>query len=400
MIATKRGLRLTEEICRDMRAAKAVMVRLRDPRPYFDAAQNVQTAIERGQMTLEDISITKAWDELVPDGKAIREAMGRYSDVELRAVMEADAVKSTDFEYLMHRMLSGQVLREYDMADMIGDSLATMMTSRFRSERIPGISGLGDAAEQVDEGMPYPLVGVGSNYVDTPPTVKRGMIVPITREAVFFDQTGVLVERCRQVAKWMRLNKEKRIIQVATGAVNNWSYNGTAYNTYQNGGGSELFDNTVGSNTLTSGASLTAAEQLMSVLTDPMTGEYIDVSGLRTILVGTITLRDAALKIVGATEVRELTNSGNTITIGRNIKTGYSVLYSPYVADYADANHWFLGDFKRAFRYRANWGIETDTAGGSSDDAFSNDIVLKFKVSEMASAEVNEPRYVCENADS
>lgn len=398
MIATRRARRLTEDICREAAEARRIFHRTRNAGPLLQTGDNIREAFASGQISLDDISLTALWDMTVRDGKAVREAMMSMPAVDVQQIFEAEAVKTTDFDYMLQRMISGQLLREYDSADFIQDMLAEVTNSRFRSERIPGMGDLGDGAEVVGEGQPYPIVGIGSDYVDTPRTEKRGFIVPVAREAVFFDQTGALLTKIRRTAEAMMLNKEKRVIRTAVGYDNTWNYNGTNYNTYQNGGGGELFDNTAGSNPFTSWSSLTAAEQLMSVLKNPLTNEYINVGRLRTILVGTITLRDAVTRVVGASEIREVTS--NTTTISRNPKTGYTVLYSPYVADYATATDWFLGDFKRAMRYRQNWGIETDTAGAGSDDAFNSDIVSKFKVSEMASSEVDDPRYACKNTAS
>lgn len=43
--------------------------------------------------------------------------------------------------------------------------------------------------------MPYPNIGFSEDYIETPSTSKHGLIVPVTREAVFFDRTNLILSR-------------------------------------------------------------------------------------------------------------------------------------------------------------------------------------------------------------
>ena len=43
-------------------------------------------------------------------------------------------------------------------------------------------------------GMPYPHLGFGEDYIETPSTTKRGFIVPVTKEAIFFDRTHLVLQ--------------------------------------------------------------------------------------------------------------------------------------------------------------------------------------------------------------
>ena len=46
---------------------------------------------------------------------------------------------------------------------------------------------------EVRPGMPYPNVGLNEDYIETPSTTKHGFIVPVTREAIFFDRTHLIL---------------------------------------------------------------------------------------------------------------------------------------------------------------------------------------------------------------
>ena len=81
--------------------------------------------------------------------------------------------------------------------------------------------------------MPYPNLGFGEDYIETPSTTKRGFIVPVTKEAIFFDRTHLVLSRAAEVGELLGLNKEKRLVDLVIGATNNYKWKGTAYNTYQ-----------------------------------------------------------------------------------------------------------------------------------------------------------------------
>ena len=81
--------------------------------------------------------------------------------------------------------------------------------------------------------MPYPHLGFGEDYIETPSTTKRGFIVPVTKEAIFFDRTHLVLSRAAEVGEVLGLNKEKRLIDLVIGATNNYKWKGTTYNTYQ-----------------------------------------------------------------------------------------------------------------------------------------------------------------------
>ena len=66
--------------------------------------------------------------------------------------------------------------------------------------------------------MPYPNVGLSEDYIETPSTTKHGFIVPVTREAIFFDRTHLILQRAAEVGEVLGLHKEKRLIDLVIGA--------------------------------------------------------------------------------------------------------------------------------------------------------------------------------------
>ncbi|MBI1899751.1 MAG: hypothetical protein HYS13_01395 [Planctomycetia bacterium] len=248
--------------------------------------------------------------------------------------------------------------------------------------------------------MPYPTYGFGEDYIETPSTTKRGFIVPVTREAIFFDRTNLVLKRAAEVGESLGLNKEKRLLDVAVGVTNTFKWRGTSYNTYQ---AATPWINSLSANELVDWTDVDAAEQLLANMLDPDTSEPILLRA-STVLV-TPAYRHAAHRIFEGSEVRY--TSGGTETLADNPLAGqYTVHVSRLMyrrvlasgeAEAAAKKWWFLGDFKRAFAYMQNWPITVTQAPPNSEAEFTHDVVLRFKASERGTPAVLNPRYVVKN---
>jgi len=251
---------------------------------------------------------------------------------------------------------------------------------------------------RVGEGEEFPLVGLQQDWIETPETVKYGMIVPVTKEAIFFDRTNLLLMRAKNVGKWAALRREKEIIKVATGVTNNFKRKGTANNTYAASGGHGIVNQIT--DALADWTDLNAAYQKFAGMTDWTTGEAIVVMP-KILLVGQ-TLLPTARYILSSTQVRGGTsNTTNYQTISTDpIKNmmPLEVLYSPLIESLtSETNDWWVGDFKSAFALMENWGISQEVAPANSEWAFTRDIVQRYKVSERSVAAVIDPHYVVQS---
>ena len=238
--------------------------------------------------------------------------------------------------------------------------------------------------------------------IDTPQTTKRGFIVPVTREAVFFDRTNLVLQRASEVGEVLGLNKEKRLLDLLIGVTNNYTWKGTAYNTYSTTGtGTAPDGNWINQTTdeLVDWTDVDAAEQMFANILDPNTGEPVLVQAT-TVLV-TPAYRHAAHRIFNAAEIKYM--SGPTQTVTANPLGNYTVvesrlayrrLIAASIAASAAQKYWFIGDFSKAFAYMENWPLTVTQApiGGEAD--FNQDIVIRFKASERGAAAVINPRYL------
>ena len=200
--------------------------------------------------------------------------------------------------------------------------------------------------------MPYPHVGFGEDYIETPATTKRGLIVPVTKEAVFFDRTHLILSRAAEVGEILGLSKEKRLIDLVIGSTNNYRWKDTNYNTYQE---STPWRNTIADNELVDWTNVDAVEQLFSDILDPNTNEPVLVQP-NTVLVMPAR-RHAAFRVFNAKEITYTASESATTTVSANPLTRYTVvdsrlayrrvIASGEIADDAK-KWWFLGDFKKA----------------------------------------------------
>lgn len=327
----------------------------------------------------------------------VNECNPRHSSGSIKLLESAANVSSRDFSNITGQVIYSRMLDAWNSAAFVSDSLVSTVPTEFESERIPGVSRIGNNAEGIGEGERYPTAGVTEEWVDTPRTAKFGVIVPVTKEAIFYDRTGLVLKRAAEVGESLRIRKERAIMEVVTGGSTTITYkrNGASgINPYQ--ASSPPFVNIKASTSLADWSSIEAAELLFDAMTDPNTGEPI-MPMSRQLLVPTA-LKMTARRIVNATEIRYGTTGSatGTQTIAANPVAGdYDIVSNAYVkVATSSATTWYIGDFQRAFAYMQNWPITVVQAPANSEAEFTQDVVLRFKASEKGTPAIVEPRYV------
>lgn len=363
-------------------------------------------AIENKKLRLDDFSIRDLAEALVPDGREwVRSMDPRQSGGSFRVLQEAgEGVDISAFSNITGQLLVSRVLQAYQNEAFVGSRMVSTIPTRLNGEKLPGISRVTDTIKSVQPGMPFESLGFGEEYIETPATTKYGFIVPVTKEAIFFDLTGLIGMRAAEVGEILGINKEKRVLDVITGVVNNYKRNGTSYNTYQT---STPWINVKSGNTLIDWTDVDNVEQLFANITDPNTGEPVLVNA-RDVLVMPAYLH-AANRVFNATEIRYTGSGAATQTLAPNPLSGYRVessrlararlVASGVSASDAD-KYWYVGDFGKAFAYMENWPITVVQAPNNSEAEFTQDIVLRYKASERGTPAVLDPRYVVKSYES
>jgi hypothetical protein len=354
--------------------------------------------LQQKHLRPEDFSLRDLAEGLVPDGHEWVRLMDPRSGGSVRLIEAGEGVDATAFLNVAGQVIHSKILEAYTQEAFAVSKLVDTIPTRLDREKIPGATGLVGEDHVVHPGMPYPSIGFGEDYIETPSTTKRGFIVPVTKEAIFFDRTHLVLSRAAEVGELPGLNKEKRLIDTVIGATNTYKWMGTTLNTYQ---AATPWVNVKSGNELVDWTSVDAAEQLFAEMLDPHTGEPVLLSA-NTVLV-TPAYRHAAHRIFHALEVRFNPTSSATTTLAANPLSNYQVadsrlMYRRIVAagtGAADAKKWwFLGDFKKAFAYMENWPITVTQSAAGSEADFNQDIVVRFKASERGAAAVLNPRFV------
>jgi hypothetical protein len=353
----------------------------------------------------DDFSLRDLAEGLVPDGHEWVRMLDPRSSSGVNLLEAGDGVDVTAFLNVTGQVIYSKIMEAYTQEAFVVSKLVDTVPTRFDGEKIPGIARVTDDIDEVRPGMPYPNLGFGEDYIETPSTTKRGFIVPVTKEAIFFDRTYLILTRASEVGEILGLNKEKRLIDLMIGTTNNYKWLGTTYNTYQS---ATPWVNVHSGNELIDWTNVDAAEQLFAEMLDPNTGEPILVQANTVVVMPAY--RHAAHRVFNAPEIGYKTgDSPSTLTFAANPLGNYQVqesrlAYRRIVGSGVAADDakkwWFLGDFRKAFAYMENWPITVSQAPQNSEAEFNNDIVVRFKASERGAAAVMNPRYVVKSYGS
>jgi hypothetical protein len=185
-------------------------------------------ALTNRDLAPEDFSIRDLAEALVPDGRQWVRMLDPRSGGGVSVMESTDGVDVTAFLNVTGQVVYSKILDAYTQEAFVASKLVQTIPTRLDGEKIPGISRIADVVEQVSPGMPYPHLGFGEDYIETPSTAKRGFIVPVTKEAIFFDRTHLVLSRAAEVGEILGLNKEKRLLDLIVGVTNNYKQNGAS----------------------------------------------------------------------------------------------------------------------------------------------------------------------------
>lgn len=368
-------------------AGLAILEAINDPDP-------------RQRIDRNDVSIREIWEAFVgPCGLTTQFASRsgetlHEPDVALEAPMD-----SRTFANITQALLGREVIDAFTLPGLIGDQLVMNYPSRTLNEKLPGFTA-SEGSQRVLEGQDYPeSKGITGMYVGTDVATKNGIIIAVTEEAIFFDQTGMLMDRARGIGEKTALDKELTILRGVTGTVSPFYPSGTIdSNFYQAGPYAAdpenplvptAKGNLIASNPLVDWTSIEASRVAFNTRRDSE-GDPILVQA-RQLLVPDA-LRATALRAVGTTQVVDDPNTSTGAAARKLMSTSNSplaellggtptILSSPILDFLSITTSWFHGDFKRQFRWKDIWPLQTFAVQSPDDpDRFKRDIVAKIKV--------------------
>lgn len=365
-------------------------------------------ALKRKHLKPTDFRIRDLAESLVTDdkgkpvGKAWVEQLGPQKSGGVLLVEASAGVSLSGFNNITGQILYTRVMEGYQQDEFIWPQLVEEYQTDFNGEKIPGVTGITENVSEVAENMPYPEVGFGDDYIETPVTTKRGFILSITKETIFFDRTNLVLRQAGTIGNVMGLKKEKMILDLVLGVTNSYKWRGTSYNTYQAAtpwinlqsgidSGATTFDWTA----------IDTIEQLFVDMLDPNTGEPIIINPKNILAMPA--RKHTFRRVLNATLLRHSTNTAAIQTESGNVLDSYNLMtsrmaYRRLIASGVSAanakNTWLMGEFKKAFGWQYNWPLQVVQAPNNHEAEFKQDIQFRWKASERGSGVVFDPRYV------
>lgn len=386
------------------------------------AEEHLTEALREGHLQARDFSI-REW-ALASMGHEFVELCNPTNgpNHNITNVMESagDGVDVTAFRNITGQIVFSQIMQAFEAASKVATALVPAVPTKLDGEKIPGVTRTNDAVKirPVQPGMPYERVGVVEDYIDTPPTQKYGEIVPVTKEAIFFDRTALVLTRAAEVGEWLGVTKEKLLMDTVSGfgggstptfaLGGKWKWRSTEYPVYTASATDFTSDPLVPytneiTDVLADYTDLDAALEKYGEMQDPNTQEPIVVAPMLTLLVGPA-LFPTARNIVNATELRVTTGSSVQTLFTNPFGSSINVVESRYLhrrlidnAEKSAANarlYWFLGDFSKAFAWMENWPITPSQAPPNAEAEFDRDIVTQYKASMRGVPAVLKPHFV------
>lgn len=368
-----------------------------ETKSQYDWWSQFKEALEKRHITPREFSIADLFESLVKDGRELRRLFNPNLGPSNILHEAAGAITSSDFSSITGQIVYTAMMEDLTPEQFPFQALIPTQQTQFSGEKIPGIAGLGDRAEVVPENEEYPLVGTGEDFIETPATTKRGFIVPVTKEAIFFDRTGQVLAKAGAVGESLRLNKEKRAIDCLIDentTTHRFKWRGTTYASYQT---TTPWDNVTATNSLVDWTDIDNANQTLNGILDPNTGEPVTIEADTLICVKA--LEETANRIARAINITVYsdgfaTSGQQTATTAPNpMASSYQVVSSRLLAArLATDTSWFYGNPRKYAKYMENWGITVTQAPAGNSDDFNRDIVAKFKCSERGQYAVIQPR--------
>lgn len=346
----------------------------------------------------EDFSLRSLWEGLVGP---VEETLGYVQDqVGYVEMPLRESVGTSAFPSAVGQLISAKVIDGYDTVGFIGDELVTVVPSKLRGERMVGFTSL-QGVKDVEEHESYQDSTFAEKFVTTTEQ-KRGRILSVTEEAVFFDQTGQVLQRAQNLGLSARENKERRIIRGVADVA-------STVRVYRPSGTAEALYTAGNNNLLSTATPLVDWTDIQEVLAHHATNVRDDrepddttatqpIAWMPTILLTAVELAGVAARIVTAVEDRQ--NNMITAGVARQLVPGIRALSSPYLdaaqgADqWDDASDWFLGAFPRQFIYKEIWPLQTFRAPAQNEEDFNRDVVARYKVREYGDVNAVEERMV------
>lgn len=320
------------------------------------------------------------------------------------------------FNLAVAGLVEAKIIEHFQNASFIGDRMVETMPSKKNGEKFIGTTLIGDKAQNRRPGESHTRVGFGEQWVTTPETVEKALAVEVQQEAVFFDLTGQVLDTAGTLGDELGYRREKDIISGVVGGTNTYTYKGNSYNTYLAAADSGPWVNKI-SNPFTDWTSIDAARLIFTQMTDPATGKEILINPSLCLIPQA--LEGLFSHTLQQTYYEERTDRGTDVGVRvtggssplRRIMPNLDYVASPIQYNVVQASaangglalsaanakiRWWIGDFKRAFKWIENWPLRVRQASPTEYVMLDRGIIAAYFANYRGVFGVREPRYVVE----
>lgn len=305
---------------------------------------------------------------------------GLYEQLVTKKNLEEN-LSSSAFPVISSEIISSVIIAAYQGFPKSGDRLVRTVPSRLKVSNIVGWKSIG-TIRKVNEREPYGQVTPPDEKTITIKNFKHGGLMDLTKESLFFDQTGELLNQARGLGEEAARYREEIIMNTVCD-VNANALGGA--DLYSGGNGNLLTTNPLG----TAGWE-NAHVSLMDKKDEQ--NKPIWVYGERPIMLVSAGNWPLAEKL-RANEYGPQGTANLDVNLARNM---FDIVVNPYLTKATTS--WWYGGFNRQFRWEEVWPLETYTrVGQDTEEGFKADLIQQFKVSFYGGCGAVDTRYVFEN---
>ena len=330
---------------------------------YAEMGKRIKSLIESKKIDVNRISFKGLWEHLV----------------ERRHLSEN--LTSSAFPVIAGEIISQVIIDAYTAFPKFGDRLVKTVPSKVKESKVAGWKAIG-IIKEVREREPYSQVTPPDQKYVRIPSKKYGGLLDLTKETLFFDQTGELLEKARGLGEEGARFREELIMNTIIDKLSTSLDLGELYSSGN-------------SNLKTANPLGTTGWQNVHVALLEKKDEQdkpIWVMGDRPIMVIPANLWPTAQKLA-QNERGDLGTANLDVNLARNM---FDIVINPYLA--AGSTTWWYGGFTRQFRWEEIWPLETySRVGQDTEEGFNKDVIQQFKVSFYGGCGAADTRYVYEN---
>lgn len=330
-----------------------------------EIGREVLKLVESKKLIPEQVSLRHLYEKLVTDQD-----------------LEEGNIVSSAFPTIASGLISGKMIAGYQAWADESSKLVEEVSSKLKVSTVIGWTNV-KGIERVNERQDYPQMKPPSEKSATIKNYKYGGLLDLTKETIFFDTTGELLNQARKVGEAAR--KEKmRMIFAAVCDVNATAYSGGDLYASANG-------NVQATNPLTGDTAWETVRQKLMGMTDE-NGDPIWVFGQRPVMIIPSGLLSTAEKLQ-----KNPTGYAGTANLDVNLAQGqFDIIVNPFLSP--TSTTWWYGWPNLEFRWENVWPFEVFTrVGQDTEEGFKADVIQQFKASFYGGVGAVDTKYVIEN---